>query len=232
MRRWSICMLSLTGCAQVFGLDSPAATNVDASISDSSTNDSDPGQNCWGDNFDDNMIDANRWVTFIEGMQQVVETDQQLHIVLDNTSGSAYSGLDTKTTLATDAGVEVEVVEPTRDNATETALALFRGGANQLVLTKDGANLRAVVKTDGVNMFSEVAWDAVAHHYFRIERAMNDVTFSTSSDGMQWDVLWRTTAAFATQPLRAQIYAGHYMQVPATKVVFDNFKVLDPACMP
>ena len=229
MRFAVLCVVGLAGCAQIFGLDPP--TTVDAASSDSSTSDASFG--CRGDNFDDNVLDKNFWVPFVEGMETVTEIEQHLQIDLDDTTGSAYSGLDTRVPLkATDTGVQVEVVQASENNTSETALMMYRTGGDQLILSKDNGVVRATVKAGGANMSVQAAWDPQAHRFFRIKRENNNVTFWTSRDGTTWSNLWTSTASFAQESLTASIHAGHYMTARAATVIFDNFLILDGSCAP
>jgi hypothetical protein len=231
MRFAVLCVVGLAGCTQIFGLDSPMKMIDAAGNSDGSG--ADAGHSCRGDTFDDNILDDNFWVTFVEGMENVVEMKQQLHVTLDDATGSAYSGLDTRLALrASDIGVQVEVVQATENNATETALAMYRTGGDQLILSKDNGVVRATVKTGGVNSSQQLMWDPDVHKFFRIERSNGAVQFWTSANGTTWTSLWTTTASFAQESLTATIYAGHYMTARAHTVVFDNFKILDGTCTP
>jgi len=227
-----LCLLASTGCASIFGLDSPTARD-DAGDAGGSKDggDAPAAPVCGSDNFDDNVLNASLWVQFVEGMDTVTETNQRLEMMLDNNPGSAYCGIDAKKPLdADETGVQVEVVQWSEDTTSETALVLFVNGGNQLIFTKDESTLRTIVKTNGANMSHMQPFDP-ATRFLRIERdANNKVTFSTSTDGSSWLRSWETNASFANQNLKPELYAGHYQQAPAATIIFDNFAILSPRC--
>ncbi|HEX5057725.1 MAG TPA: hypothetical protein VFV99_00135 [Kofleriaceae bacterium] len=231
MRRAGLLLLALTGCANIFGLDSPQMRDDGGAGSDTGS-DGPPVSDCHSDNFDDNALNPGLWAKFVEKMETVTETNQQLAITLDNTTGSAYSGIDGVLPLAADeTGVQVEVVQWSGNDQSETALVLVLNGPNQLIIGKDGNSLRQTVKTGGADMTHMSPFDA-SIRFLRIERRLSDtkVTFLSSTDGTAWNLLFMTNASFADQALKPQLYAGHYQQVPATTVIFDNFVVLSPRC--
>ncbi|HTL35114.1 MAG TPA: hypothetical protein VL326_18425 [Kofleriaceae bacterium] len=236
MRIAWIFLLVSTGCAQVLGLDSPGLTRtVDGGGGGDAAGPGDGvAARCKGDNFDDELLDPSEWSPFTEAMTQVVEKSMQLELYIDNTNGSAYCGLDAQTRLATtDTGVQLQIIQPSPDNASEVALVLRQGNANQLIFGKAGSDLQAIVKTNGADNSKSEPWSVDQHRFLRIERDFgNAVTFSTSADGSVWAPMWSTTASFASQDLQPQIYAGHYMQVPSATVAVDNFVVLAPGCVP
>jgi hypothetical protein len=134
---------------------------------------------------------------------------------------------------AADTGVQLEVVQPSSDNASEVALVLRLDSADQLIFGKDNTQLTARVWVGGVKDSHEEPWMANRHRFLRIERrADKTITFSTSSDAINWVVSWTKTASFASQNLMPQIYAGHYTQVPAATVIVDNFAVRTANCAP
>lgn len=231
MRLGPVCLVGLTGCAQIFGLAQPVTD--DAVIGSDSHPQDGPPTVCRGDNFDDNALDMSLWVPFTEAQTQLDERNNRLEVTLDNSNGSAYAGVDTRTVLATgEVGVQVEVVQATANNASETSIALFVNSANQLILTKDGLLLRAIVRTAGSNDPHEIPYVESMHRFFRIElTASNGVEFTTSSDGVTWTLMRDTSASFASQSMKAQVYAGHYQQVPPATAAFDNFVILNASCL-
>ena len=230
MRVAWICVVGLTGCAQIFGLDSPSSSpardgSIDGARLDAANAD------CARESFDsglDNML----WEPFTEGMETLQVSNGRLEITLDSAPGSAYSGIDTRQPLAASVtGVQVEIVQPSTSGPTETALVMFASQANQLVLAKDSDMVHAIVKVGGTNQeLSTKPWDAT-FRFFRIERASdNKVTFSISSDGSMWSALATATVAFANQNVKGELYAGHYMQAQPSTVAFDNFVFLTATC--
>jgi hypothetical protein len=234
MRAAGLCVLALGGCAQVFGLDSPKTEQLFDGHAPDDTRGADVPLGCRGDNFDDNMLDGSRWMSFVEAGNTVTETNQRLELGIDGSPGAAYCGVDgTAPLAASDTGIQLEVPVPSADDASEVALVLFVNVNNQLVLGKDGTRLQAIVKTGGSTTSSKATvFDPNAHRWFRIERSGVDVTFSTSGDGAAWTPMWTATATFATQSLRPEIYAGHYMPVTPATVAVDNFEILPGDCPP
>jgi hypothetical protein len=233
MRAATLCFLVAASCAQILGLDSPTALQTGDAAG--SGKDSPTVTRCRGDSFDDNLIDVAQWDVFAEVATQLVETGKHLELQLDDSSGSAYGGIDAKTALADDdTGVQLEIVQPSGSDATEVALVLQLSAANQLVFGKDNLNLSAKVRSTSGNSSHDAVWMSGPHRFLRIERSRADstVTFSTSADGATWSVLWSTMVPFASQRLTPEIYAGHYMQVPAQTVIVDNFSVLTANCTP
>lgn len=234
--RAALCLLVSSGCAQVLGLDPPAALQVgDASIADAGQgSDGATTARCKGDNFDDNALSPGLWTRFTEAGSAVTETNQQLVLSIDASTGSAYCGVDAETSLAaTDTGVQLEVVTPSPDNATEVALVLRLDNGDQLIFGKDETRLSARVRSGGLVESHDELWVANVHRFLRIEReADKTITFSTSPDGTTWTVSWSKIASFALESLTPQIYAGHYMAVAAADVAVDNFVVLTANCAP
>jgi hypothetical protein len=233
MRAASLCLLALGGCAQILGLDSPKAAQLSDGGGSDTGGGSDGALTCRGDNFDDNAIDPQKWASFTEGAARVTEQNQRLEIDIDGSPGSVYSGVDGVVALAaTDTGVQLEVPQPSPDDTSEIALVLFVTMADELVIGKDNGSLQMIVRSGGVKSSKATAWDPNADRWFRIERSNTNVTFSTSPDGIAWTAVWDTTASFATQSLRPEIYAGHYQQVAPAIVAVDNFEILPGNCNP
>jgi hypothetical protein len=235
MRVAGICFLVSSGCAQLLGLETPALSGPGVDAGDANGSGDGPLVQCRGDNFDDDSIDVSRWFVFEEATTQVAEKDGRLQLLLDDTAGSAYCGVDAVEPLAADeTGVQLQIIQPNPSGATELALVLRVTNANQLILAKDDRFLTATVKTNGANVMQTVSFVADTHKFLRIERSLVDtaITFSTSRDGMTWTVLWTHDASFARQDLTPEIYAGHYMQATTAVAEVDNFVVLAPGCVP
>src|SRR5687767_4336554 len=124
MRVAGLCVLVSTGCAQLLGLDTPALSGAgsDAGHADAGADapDDAPKGRCAGDNFDDNSLDVSRWFVFQEATTSVTERDQQLELFIDNSPADAYCGVDAVSAIAaTDTGVQLEIIEPSPNTATE-----------------------------------------------------------------------------------------------------------------
>jgi len=242
MRVAGICLLVSSGCAQVLGLDTPALSGAgkDAGSSGDATDGAGPDDGaltrCKGDNFDDDSIDVSKWFAFQEATTNVVEKGQTLELYIDNTSGSAYCGVDAVNPLLDgETGVQLEIVEPSPNSATELALVLRVTAANQLIFGKDDKYLTATVRTSATNVSHTIDWSTTQHRFLRIERGSgfdNTITFSTSANGAMWTQVWQQQASFAHQSLTPEIYAGHYMQVTVATARVDNFAILDGDCAP
>ena len=240
MRVAGLCVLVSTGCAQVLGLDTPALSGAgsDAGPTDATGDAAHlgdaPKARCEGDTFDDNMIDVSRWFVFQEATTSVTETNKQLALFIDDATANAYCGVDAVNPIAAAAtGVQLEIIQPSPNTATELALVLSVNADNQLVFGKDEAYLTATVRTNGVNANHSIQWSTPQHRFLRIERGADTlVTFSTSLDGTSWTKVWQQDATFAQQTLTPEIYAGHYMQVSSATAIVDNFVILNPACDP
>jgi hypothetical protein len=235
MRVAGICFLVSSGCAQLLGLDAPALSGGGVDAGDANGSGDGPQVQCTGDNFDDDSIDVSKWFVFEEATTQVAEKDGRLHLLIDDTAGAAYCGVDAVEPLAADeTGVQLEIIQPNPSGATELALVLRVTNANQLIFAKDDRFLTATVKTNGANVTQTVNFIADTHKFLRIERSLVDTTimFSTSRDGMMWTTTWSQDAPFARQNLTPEIYAGHYMQATTAVVEVDNFFVLAPDCVP
>lgn len=188
----------------------------------------------FGDDYNDNSLDANKWIVNSPGgSPAVTEQAQQLQIALaPNTAG--YNGVDSVSTYNL-AGrmVQVEVPQAVSQAGWVENYLSLELDANNSFLIDVGTQIIFRSRVNGVNDQTVLAYSPSIHRHWRIRHdpGTNTINFETSTDGSVWTTRKTVTPGFALTSLRFRMGAGAWgtgNSSPGT-AKYDNFKLLASA---
>jgi hypothetical protein len=195
----------------------------------------------FADDFNDNLMDVNKWTTgAIEATLgvgptawdpsvTVIEQNQRLEIAPSaSVLGSHYNGYVSVPALdLTNAAASVEVIQ-TADGNADTYLAVCIDGQNHYKIQKEGGSLYFAQVVAGVTTGPFISYSPVDHRFWRIRHIQptHSIVFETSPDGEVWTMQWSVPQKLSVDALRLEIGAGtnEPENAPGT-AIFDNFQV-------
>ena len=122
-------------------------------------------------------------------------------------------------------------IPPVGNGGREVYLDLQTSAAktNRLFIAYSGGNLIARKYVGGTNTGqAQVAYDPVAHAYWRIRESAGTTYFDTSPDGVTWTNLYNTPNPFTLTNLYASLNTGYFGTETAADTFFDNVNVFTP----
>jgi subtilisin family serine protease len=183
----------------------------------------------YGDNFDDNLLDARMWKPlYTDSPVTVAEQNQQLELALmPNTAG--YNGLITAAAFDfRDKVMQVEVPQTASQAGwVETFFQLYLDDSNYFTISTSNNSVACDVWVNGVRDRSGSNWDGSRYWRYRHNVDANTVSFETSANGTTWTTLKTVNAPFALGSMKARLISGAWGTGNATPgtAVFDNFRI-------
>ena len=186
----------------------------------------------FGDNFDDNSLNANSWSVYYPGVSPTVsEQSQQLQITLSPNT-AAYNGVYSNSLYdLTNRMVQVESVQAVSQAGwCENFLEVELNANNYFMIQVGAGSMLFRSRVNGVNDQTSIPFDGTANRFWRIrhDQSANQIYFETSANGTVWLTRKTVTAGFALTSLRFHLLAGAYgagnSNPGAAK--YDNFKLL------
>jgi hypothetical protein len=194
----------------------------------------------FSDNFDDNVMDPNKWQlgaiapTLIGGPNAwdtkvtVAEQNQQMQVSPVTRTGSHYNGYVSVPSIdLTNASAAVQVVDVANGNA-DTYLAVDIDSQNNYKIQQEGGLLYFAEVSAGVVNQVSIPYDPIAHQFWRIRhiQSTDSVVFETSRDGITWTLRNSLPRDLAVNAMKMEIGAGTNQSVTgAGTASFDNFEV-------
>jgi RHS repeat-associated protein len=186
----------------------------------------------FNDDFNDNLLDANKWtVNYPGGSPSVIEQSQQLQITLaPNTAG--YNGVDSLSTYdLTGRMVQVEVAQGVSQAGwVENFLSLDLDANNSFLIDVGSSSLVFRSRVNGVNDQTVLSYSPTSHRHWRIrhDQSTNTINFETSADAAVWTTCKTVTPGFALTSLRLRLGAGAWGTGNGSPgaAKYDNFKLL------
>ncbi|MFL6255973.1 MAG: Ig-like domain-containing protein, partial [Pyrinomonadaceae bacterium] len=196
-----------------------------------------PTTNPLADDFNDNAMDAAKWVlrTLGSGVT-AAEQNQRLEITpVANAVGSNYNGYRTAAAYdLTGARASVEVVQATggtggaetgfnfNDSAGNSARFVVANGALFCQYKVAGQSANTTVSAPGYSPLQHRRWR------LRHDQAADTLNWETSPDGASWATLGSVARPFPLTALQVTLTAGTwYEQASPGMAIFDNF-LLEP----
>jgi RHS repeat-associated protein len=188
----------------------------------------------FGDDYNDNSLDANKWtVNSPGGSPAVTEQSQRLQITLaPNTAG--YNGIDSVSTYnLTGRMVQVEVSQAVSQAGWAENYLSLDFDANNSFLIDVGTQIIFRSRVNGVNDQTVLGYSPTVHRHWRIRHdpGTNTINFETSTDGSVWTTRKTVTPGFALTNLRFRMGAGAWGTGNSSPgaAKYDNFKLLASA---
>jgi hypothetical protein len=201
-----------------------------------------PGASTLSDNFDDNSIDTAKWPT---NVGPVVETGGKIQADASAVGAGEYlRSVVGYSLIGSSVFVEVPTLPGTNvDGDVYAWLKFFLDTNNEIALFWEEGTLYFRERIAGVNSETNLAYDPVAHRWWRIRETGGNVQWHTSPDGTAWTQrrskaagrtwdlgavelgAWRTGSA--PTPLYAEF--DNLNATPAPQIITAPFQVLPTA---
>ena len=139
--------------------------------------------------------------------------------------------------VGTTIDVEVPTVPITASTNIRTHLRVSPGVGEAFVIRVAASTFGLAIVDNGFQqLYLQEAYDPVIHRWWRIAYGPgdNEVTFSTSPDGISWVKKQTLTKFVSLINVKASLVVGSYAggEPTATYALFDNFKLCPPATSP
>jgi ABC-type transport system substrate-binding protein len=184
------------------------------------------------DDFNDNLLDTNKWLPYIFGYGSVAETNQELQIELfSNNTGSTFTaGVMSNWSISGDFDIQVDYRLITWPEQNGIRLGLEAGaptarGAPDVVERVSAEPEWGVGEVYLTHFSDEVQAITPTNHTFgklRLVRT-NDTMSGYYFDGTEWILLHSAPTSTSDGPVTLKIW-GHN-STPGVLIAFDNFQI-------
>ena len=192
------------------------------------------------DNFNDNSLDAARWLIWDPTSTVTVrEQNQRLEMAL-RPNTIAYNGVSSAAKFDfRGKRFEVSVPETTSHAGfAETYITLERDSSNYYLIDAGAGSIVFDAYTAGVRDRTVLTYNSTTHRFWRLrhDTAANAIHFETGSDGLIWTKRKTVAVTFPLTAMTINLFAGAWgsgNSAPGT-AVFDNVRLvpLVPNCLP
>ena len=191
------------------------------------------------DNFNDNSIDAAKWIFDAGG--QVVETNQQME--MSSITGGNYVGIYSGHggSIAdyydlTESSITVQIVDP--GSPTLASWEMYPIHCQQ---SNHQNNLWMMIRLDSsvkkihaykkvLNVDTDLAsvnFDANLHKWFRIRETGGTTFWQYSTNGISWTTLWSETTPITITAMQMTCFIGTWQaEGSTTKGIYDNYNLV------
>jgi PKD repeat protein len=208
-----------------------------------------PTQLVFGDDFNDNLLDASKWALgTIQGaiysgpaawdsLIPAREQNGRLEITpRTGVAGDHYNGYVTSSARnMSGAAASVEVVSVSAGGATDTQLAVCVDSQNFYMIVYEGGSLHFQDAVSGARTSFSILYDAAQQRFWRIRHDPQGdlMVFETSPDRLAWTVRRSVPRQLPLASMKVELSAGTWRAETTTgTTVFDNFRLDGPGGTP
>jgi len=184
------------------------------------------------DNFNDNSIDAAKWVSFVSGTGSIAETNSQLELTVTTSAGVArlrsVSAFD-----LTGSSVTAKIIDIANYTSSSLYFApiwLRLDGSNEIAVDINEEGIRCRYLVAEAETISEIiTYVPATHKYLRIREASGTIYWDYSTDGITWTNITSAANPITITSLYPQIELDTSAEASTTTAKVDDFNILPSA---
>ena len=186
------------------------------------------------DNFNDNSIDGTKWSATADGLQTVVETNQEIEITSTLVAGYGYlASVNTYDLTGSQASIKLVDAGNQALGSWDVILILYLDSNHSVRWIIENGTIYAQKNVNGNTTLASASYVAATFKYLKIRELSGTTYWDYSANGTSWTNFASTANPITITSLKVYLQAGTYaVELSTTTAKVDDFNILPSAIQP